>query len=75
MAKHEINKSNMINDIVLTISLIISIILVELIMYIGSVNENQTFVFFILIFVLIKITYNGFSRIVRMYQYKKGIRG
>lgn len=70
--KHEINKSNMINDIVLTISLIISVIIAELIITAGNVTDNKAAIFFLLTFVLIKLTYNEFSKLARIYHIKKG---
>ena len=69
--KREINKSHMINDIVLTISLIVSVIITKLIMSIGDVTENKSAIFFILTFINIKVTYNAFLKITRNLSCKK----
>lgn len=60
--KNEINKNKMINDIILTVSLCISIVILELLMHI-FVIEFESFMYFILIFALIKIIYNGLLKI------------
>lgn len=64
--KHEINKMNMINDIILTIALCVSITVLELITHVFII-EFESFMYFILIFVLIKVIYNGLSRITKRY--------
>ena len=73
MKETKIDKFNMINDIVLTLSLIISVIITELILN-SSNCKDKSIPFFILNFVLIKITYNKFSKFVKLYYIKKGIR-
>ena len=74
MMAYEINKSNMANDIVLTISLILSLIISELIIILGNVIKNETIIFFLLNFVIVKITYNELSKIAKIYHIRKGIR-
>lgn len=65
--KHEINKNKMINDIILTIALCLSIAILELVMYIFLI-EFESFMYFILVFVLIKIIYNG---LLKLSMYKR----
>jgi hypothetical protein len=45
-----------------------------MIMALGNITENQAIVFFILAFVLIKITYNELSKFVRIVRKRLGIR-
>lgn len=60
--KHEIDKNNMINDIILTIALAVSIAILELITHLFII-EFESFAYFISIFVLIKVFYNGLLKI------------
>ena len=64
---NNVNKEKMINDIVLTISLILSVILVRIIMTFMNVNTSQykNAIFFISTFIAIKILYNMVMRIIR----------
>ena len=64
---HEINKASMINDIILTISLIISFIIVKSVMYVTKLNtlENEGIIFFVSSFIMIKIIYFSLTRLVR----------
>ena len=55
--KHEINKNKMRNDIVLTIALVISIILTEIMMHFTNL-ANSAIAFFLFAFILTKITYH-----------------
>lgn len=68
MKKHEINKAGMYNDIILTISLIISVILVELGMYLTNMSDHEynTVIFFIASFIFIKLIYNFLLRTIRV---------
>lgn len=66
------HKYNMRNDIILTIALVISLTIVELLMFL--VNDNQASLFFVLTFLLVKIVYNGSLKVVRIYDKKKGIQ-
>ena len=70
--KHPINKNNMKNDIILTIALIVSLIISETVMF--MVDDNKAILFFILTFLLVKITYNGLIKLSRYYDKKKGIQ-
>ena len=69
--KHEINKDSMINDIILTISLVLSTIIVETLIYFIGILD-KTIIFFISNFIGIKLIYNVLSKIVR--EYRKRIR-
>lgn len=64
--QHEINKATMKNDIVLTLSLIISIVIANMIMYITNLNDSKyhTIIFFAIFFILIKILYNIATRFI-----------
>lgn len=66
---HRLNKSKMKNDIILTIALFVSMVLVRCIMCITSLNatDYDTPIFFILLFVTVKITYNLFHRLLNKY--------
>ena len=70
---HEIDKNKMKNDIVLTVVLIISLVLVRLIMKVTGLEDYQhnTAIYFILSFICIKVTYNLFNRIVEQSKQKK----
>ncbi len=65
--KHEINKDSMINDIILTISLVLSTIIVETLIYFIGILD-KTIIFFISNFIGIKLIYNVLSKIVREYR-------
>ena len=60
MAKHEINKENVINDIILTVSLIISVLFVKFVMWITKLDtsEYENIIFFVSSFICIKLIYN-----------------
>ena len=64
-----INKEKMINDIVLTVSLILSVILVRIIMTFinADISQYKNAVFFISTFIVIKILYNVMMRIIRKF--------
>ena len=59
---HRLNKSKVKNDIILTIALVVSMFLVRLIMHFTNLNatEYDTQIFFVFLFVCIKITYHLF---------------
>ena len=69
---HSINKSCMRNDIILTIALVLSLTMVEILMFL--VNDNEAILFFVLTFLLVKTFYNGLVVMVRHYDRKKGIQ-
>lgn len=62
---HEINKANMINDIILTISLAISVIIVKAVMYMTNIDthEYEGMIFFIASFIMVKITYFSLTKL------------
>lgn len=62
--KHELNKDNMKNDIILTIALAISIFITELVMTFTNLADSAI-VFFIFAFVLTKISYHLILKIAR----------
>ena len=63
---HEVDKNKMKNDIVLTVALFVSLILVRVVMHLTYLctSEYNYIIFFISSFVLVKITYHLFGRIV-----------
>ena len=65
--KHEIDKNNMINDIILTLALVVSIVLTELTMLFTNFvdHEYETAIFLVLIFIFVKLTYNGFNMVLK----------
>ena len=67
---HQINKSNMVNDIILTLSLIISVSIVKLFMIITNLTSSQyeSTIFFNTCFIMIKTIY--FS-LTALYKRKK----
>lgn len=66
--KHEINKAGMYNDIILTIALIVSVVLVELGMHFTNMSDHEynAAIFFIASFILIKLIYNFLLRTIRV---------
>ena len=66
---NNIDKLKMINDIILTLSLIISVCLVRLLMSIFHANLSpyRNSIFFISTFIAIKILYNVTMRIIRKF--------
>lgn len=66
---YRLNKSKMKNDIILTMALIVSMIFVRLIMSLTNLNTHDLNmpIFFILLFVCIKITYNLFHKWLNKY--------
>lgn len=63
MASHHINKRNMINDITLTISLVLSLLIVESVQLL--INNNHPAIFFVLMFFFIKLFYNCIMHVYR----------
>ena len=75
---HKLNKSKMRNDIILTVALLFSLILIRVIMEITgiSMSDYDTQIFFISSFICIKITYNVFSMLLDKYvRFKRNLRG
>lgn len=66
---HRLNKSKMKNDIVLTVALLFSLILVRAVMEITglSMSDYDTPIFFISSFICIKLTYNLFNKALDKY--------
>ena len=66
---HRLNKSKMKNDIVLTVALLFSLILVRAVMEITglSMSDYNTPIFFISSFICIKLTYNLFNKLLDKY--------
>lgn len=66
---HRLNKSKMKNDIVLTVALLFSLILVRAVMEITglSMSDYDTPIFFISSFICIKLTYNLFNKLLDKY--------
>lgn len=73
MKKHELNKDNFISDVILTISIVISIIISAIIMYGIHIKHDhyKIAVFLIILFILIKIWYNGIMHVIRRMKNKK----
>ena len=63
---HEVDKTKMKNDIVLTIALIVSLNLVRFCMHLFNLDANDydAAIFFFFSFICIKITYNLFNKFV-----------
>ena len=75
---HKLNKSKMRNDIILTVALLFSLILIRVIMEITglTMHDYNTPIFFISSFICIKITYNSFSNLLDKYvRFKRNLRG
>lgn len=69
MAKryHKINKEKVLNDIVLTISLIVSVLLIRFIMHISGIENTdyRNAFFFVSSFICIKLIYNIIMRVIK----------
>ena len=65
--KRELNKNEMVNDISLTISLILSFIAAQIIMEYIHLRESEykVIIFFVLFFICIKFSYHTILAIVR----------
>lgn len=63
MKSHHINKRNMVNDISLTISLVLSLLIVEPILFLY--NNDHPALFFVLMFFFIKLFYNSIMHFYR----------
>lgn len=60
-----IDKQSMINDIILTIALVLSLFISDVIIHIINIHENEFLIFSILSFVFIKAFYNIIIHILR----------
>lgn len=67
-----IDKYNMVNDIILTLSLIFSMIIVETIMVLF--NCSSPIIFFILTFFFIKFLYHALYKLYKKFRKLYGIR-
>lgn len=71
---HELNKAKIRNDVILTISLLLSMVVSECIMHMTKMHvyDYDVLIFFVLLFILIKIFYNLISKFTNKYiMYKK----
>ena len=65
--KKQVNKDNLIPDIVLSVAIIISMIISSCLMYLIQIKYGsfKMAIFFVIFFILIKVWYNGIMHIVR----------
>lgn len=73
MNHHELDKIKMKNDIVLTVALIVSMIVVRIGMHLLYLctSEYNAAIFFTSSFICVKITYNLFNKFVDKYMKRK----
>lgn len=69
MKKHSINKGNALNDMILTVSLILAVIFTELFMHATRICAGPYKVpsFFIVCFIFIKIVYHAMRAFLRKF--------
>lgn len=75
--RHEIDRHSMMNDIILTVALLISLAIVTVISHVMDLyqNSNKLFIFIGLTFVLVKVFYNGIIHAIKVKnKYFKGTR-
>ena len=65
---HEVDRQSMMNDIILTIALILSLAIVSIIAHVINLQEckNKLFIFSVLTFFFIKTIYNGIIHSIKL---------